>query len=672
MSGRSFWAARERLASDYRKVRTTGLATAIGGSSGVMSSGQIGWYLRRLARMSAPEIAHRVIEQARRTADVRSQRRWSDFGHFGGEFRGLPGSVASRVETLRPHIEGEVARLRERDFRLLNQQWPPTRCWDEVWQLDPVTLTQWPGAGTFAFHSAYRHRPDKGDVKFVWEINRLQFLPVLALANELDLLDHVLQSWMANNPPFQGINWSSGIEAASRVMSLLAALAFIGPEVCDGLRSRMRCFLDAHLFWIHRYPSLHSSANNHRVAELAAQFLGALCAPGLTDSAALLISARNGLEDRMQQIFHVDGVGAEQSVAYATYALEWLALAGIAGDSMGVGFSAAYKARAAGAADHLRWLMDDLACTPAIGDGDETRVLALKREPEKRYAASVVSLVARWLGRAELLPPATDVHIRDLWGVADLESAQPAPLGMRVFSEGGYTAFRRSTPCGTLVCVLDHGPLGFESIAAHGHADALSVWISWGDEPIFVDAGTYLYHSGGKWRDHFRATHVHNTLSIENADQSTIAGPFNWSRRAQARIVERSASAIAAEHDGYLGAFGVVHGRAVTMESSGQFVVGDMLTGSPRRSGLKWKVGYMLAPGLRVESADRAAVVTTAKGRALRLAVEHGPAPQHDSGSSYSPTFGRMAETGRLTFCGNIPNDSRCVLRLRFEPLIDG
>jgi hypothetical protein len=73
---------------------------------------------------------------------------------------------------------------------------------------------------------------------------------------------------------------------------------------------------------------------------------------------------------------------------------------------------------------------------------------------------------------------------------------------------------------------LDHGPLGYLSIAAHGHADANAVTLSLDDRPILVDPGTYLYYSCGKWRDWFRGTRAHNTLNVQGADQSISAAPL--------------------------------------------------------------------------------------------------------------------------------------------------
>ena len=54
--------------------------------------------------------------------------------------------------------------------------------------------------------------------------------------------------------------------------------------------------------------------------------------------------------------------------------------------------------------------------------------------------------------------------------------------------------------------LVDAGPLGYLSIAAHGHADALSFVLNVGDREILVDPGTYAYHTDPAWRRYFRST----------------------------------------------------------------------------------------------------------------------------------------------------------------------
>jgi hypothetical protein len=49
-------------------------------------------------------------------------------------------------------------------------------------------------------------------------------------------------------------------------------------------------------------------------------------------------------------------------------------------------------------------------------------------------------------------------------------------------------------------CRCDHGPLGFLSVAAHGHADALSLEVRCGGVDVLADPGTYCYHGEREWR----------------------------------------------------------------------------------------------------------------------------------------------------------------------------
>ena len=154
-----------------------------------------------------------------------------------------------------------------------------------------------------------------------------------------------------------------------------------------------------------------------------------------------------------------------------------------------------------------------------------------------------------------------------------------ALLGVRSFKLGGYSIVRRAIESRTMIVVFDHGPLGYLSIAAHGHADALAIWLDIAG-PVLVDAGTWLYHSGGSTRDAFRSTGVHNTVLVEGESQSIPAGTFNWSHKARSRLVASSREPVwrfDGEHDGYLRRFGVMHARRVEQHGADGFRVIELL-----------------------------------------------------------------------------------------------
>ena len=121
-------------------------------------------------------------------------------------------------------------------------------------------------------------------------------------------------------------------------------------------------------------------------------------------------------------------------------------------------------------------------------------------------------------------------------------------------------------------CRCDGGPHGFLSIAAHAHADALSVEVRHGGVDVLADPGTYCYHGEPQWRRYFRSTLGHNTLELDGTDQSVSGGPFLWTRAARTRVLQVDTEQAdmllwSAEHDGYSRARApVVHRRSVRLD----------------------------------------------------------------------------------------------------------
>jgi hypothetical protein len=129
-------------------------------------------------------------------------------------------------------------------------------------------------------------------------------------------------------------------------------------------------------------------------------------------------------------------------------------------------------------------------------------------------------------------------------------------LPRREFPVAGYYVLGHEfeTPREVRV-VADAGRLGYLSIAAHGHADALSFTLSAGGVELLIDPGTFAYHTQKEWRDYFRGTSAHNTVRVDRQDQSVGAGNFLWLSHAPVRVLEFVADPhldrLVAEHDGY-------------------------------------------------------------------------------------------------------------------------
>jgi hypothetical protein len=137
--------------------------------------------------------------------------------------------------------------------------------------------------------------------------------------------------------------------------------------------------------------------------------------------------------------------------------------------------------------------------------------------------------------------------------------------------------------------------LGYLSIAAHGHADALSFTLSAAGREILIDPGTYAYHTQKEWRDYFRGTAAHNTVRVDRQDQSVAAGNFLWRRHANANALEFNPSErvqrLVAEHDGYSRlSDSVLHRRELTLDVQTRIltVVDELVCGAEHEVEIFW------------------------------------------------------------------------------------
>jgi hypothetical protein len=634
---------------------------------------RIGWYVRRLRNMSPAEILHRLGERARRALMRRRPIAWRELPP--APLPVLPG-LADRVRAAdgatRAALADAAAAILAGRFSALGQHWPqrPTDALvsPDLWRFSPDTGRHWPDAGTFCFDIDLRDTATVGDIKYAWEMNRLQWLQPLAAqslltadSTALATIEAAITSWHAANPPYGGIAWTSGIEIALRAISLLVVTSLVGDRLRPETIIRIRQVLQASDDWLAQFPSLHSSANNHLMAERVGRYL---IAAGTASPTAPRRAA--DVETEILRQILPDGVGAEQTPTYSAFTAELALISAFVARDGGAPFSAEAITRLDRFSRFIGWLARSDGTVPAIGDDDEGRALSWCA-PEPAYAVSVAASIATLTGSAP--PAAAAPSMRAL--LLGTPAAPPATSeGTMSLADGGYTVWRRRHAGRDLHLVVDHGPLGYLAIAAHGHADALAFTLDLDGRPVLVDPGTYLYQSGGAWRDWFRGTRAHNTLAVAGADQSTIAGPFNWSHKAQARLIESTDTRIAASHDGYRTRFGVDHDRRITLVENGIEIADSLVgAGAPRRVELT----LQLAPGLAIDHEGPTVTVTDPATGATVLvirfpdeSVTHATGGDRPDGGWVSPAFGRRVPATRLTWTGLLGREPvRTILAFR-------
>lgn len=589
-----------------------------------LNHSKLGWYAQRLGRMSPAEIAWRIREQAVRRAWARRQVRPDDLDSLPppaalpvGERRFtavLPPGTADLVPgQARAAIIADADRLLKGEWEMLNAVRTDMERPD--WFRDPVTGHR-SDPVAFAFSLNQRDESAVGNVKQVWEVNRLQHLTVLAAAWYLTGEDAYaqraadqLRSWWQENPFLSGVNWTSGIELGVRLINFawIRRLLDGWPGVAD-LFERSNLAVQQvrwHQEYLAAFESRGSSANNHVIAEAAGQLVASCAFPWFAESPRWRRMSAILLERSLQANTFSSGINRELASDYHGFVAELGYTAAIEAAAYGAPVSDACWRLLCAMTDDMAALVDTRLQPPRQADSDEGRVVLLDA-PEHNRWPRLLALGGALFGPLEwwpaVPPDAGSVLAAALSPERKLAEGRPAQRPSR-FPDAGITILR--TPPGDgpeIWCRCDGGPHGFLSIAAHAHADALSVEVRCDGIDILADPGTYCYHGEPEWRSYFRSTIAHNTVEIAGRSQSVASGPFMWQRQATARELEASALHWTAEHDGYAGLRPPGrHRRTVRLDPSGDKIeIADVIDGA----GHEITLAYHLGPDVAAELLD--------------------------------------------------------------------
>ncbi len=475
------------------------------------------------------------------------------------------------------------------------------------WNRDPKTRTLAPI--TFGKTLNYRDENIVGDIKYLWEPNRHQELVTLAqawrLTGEMKYAEGcrtLLESWFEQCPYPLGPNWTSSLEHAVRLLNWSVAWQLLGEAEsplfagADGQAFRRRWLVSIyqHCHFIAGHFSKYSSANNHLFGEYAGLFIGALIWPCWADSARWMEIARAGLEAEALKQNAPDGVNREQAIWYHHEVADMMLICGLAGRANGVEFPIEFWKRLELMLEFIAALIDVDGKLPMIGDSDDAVMVRFSREQGFNAYRSLLATGAVLFEREDFARKAVTFDDKSRWLLGEAGNVAFACLAAlssdgrsekRAFPEGGYYILgdRFDTPDEVRI-VVDSGPLGYLSIAAHGHADALAFTLSAGGCEVLIDPGTYAYHTQKKWRDYFRGTSAHNTVRVDGVDQSLIGGNFLWLKHAKAWCEQWESDVdrdyFAGAHDGYQSLPDpVLHQRAIDFDRASRVLrVTDTLT----------------------------------------------------------------------------------------------
>lgn len=414
---------------------------------------------------------------------------------------------------------------------------------------------------------------ETGDKKVVWELNRHQHFFTLGVAFWLTgderyakaFVDQ-LESWMDQNPPGIGVNWSSSLEVAFRAMSWIWAFNFFrdSDHFTPGLLLDGMKFLYQHGRHIEQYLSTYYSPNTHLTGEgLGLYYLGTQL-PFLERSKHWRKLGEDIMFSQITKHILPDGVYFEQSTWYQRYTVDFYSqfviLRAVSNDPNGNSAAAQLEERLPLAFDMLmNFTMPD-GTTPFIGDDDGGRMLPLTDSASNDLRGSL-AVGAILFDRADqkLVAGRPSQEVFWLTGIEGIDAYRALANALpeaesRHFHDGGYAVMRDGWTDTDNCLIVDCGEVGSLS-GGHGHADSLSIEVAMHGRTLLVDSGTYTYNESKELRDYFRSSAAHNTLTIDGESSSVPGSPFNWKTRAETRcdawIGEERFDLFEGSHDGY-------------------------------------------------------------------------------------------------------------------------
>jgi hypothetical protein len=419
----------------------------------------------------------------------------------------------------------------------------------------------------------YRDFNIAGDCKLAWELNRHQHLVVLARAWRVSGNDEYAQeikkqieSWLEQCPYGYGMNWRSPMELSIRLINWVWAIDLtLESKIFSGaFRDQLLHSIYLHLWDITRKYSRWSSANNHLIGEAGGVFITASYFPQLVNAAQWQAESFAILCREIELQTFADGGNKELALEYQFFVIQFFLLCGLVGRWCGKEFPPRYWHNVEQQLLYIGRLQEGGGDPVFYGDADDGYVLNLgdsHTDPKPLLGAGALLFNN---GQFKTWAPDYSQSLRWLFGAdgRDQFVSVAAKKGRNLVSShafqdsGFYLLQYGTTNTSDLISVLfDCGQLGFGSIAAHGHADALSFTLKAFGEDILIDPGTYDYFTYPEWRTYFKSTLAHNTIEVDGQNQSVILGLFLWGKRASARCLDWQLSdnggRVKGEHDGY-------------------------------------------------------------------------------------------------------------------------
>jgi uncharacterized heparinase superfamily protein len=530
------------------------------------------------------------------------------------------------------------------------------------WLRDYKTGMRWPEQ---YFRDIDYNNPDRpSDVKFPWELSRMQWLLPCAQAFLLTgdekyaaAVRDVLLQWIESNPFAHSVNWACTMEVALRIVTwtwFFHVFARSAAWSQSKFREQFLRSLYLHALFAERNLEKSDINGNHYIADAAGLvFAGAFFGRGASAQRWSASGWEILASELPKQVFP-DGVDYEGSIAYHRLVFEIFLLPALLRNKQSLAVPDSYWARLKKMAEFTAAYSRPDGSVPLVGDADDGRVLpfggqgindhryllglaACSFGPEFANLFSGPRTEAFWLfdGLAASLPQASR------------PSRQPASTA---FPDGGFYVLRNERDH----VFIDCGPVGLAGRGGHGHNDLLSFEAVLDGVHLITDCGSYVYTADYAARQRFRSTANHNTPQIDGKEINRISADQLWSLNNDANFTavsfqdDVSRATFVGEHTGFSRLQpGIVVRRSIVLEHTCHSLnVSDIFTGAAPVQGIQ--VPFHLSNTVSAHQ-EGDCILLKATTRSFTVHWNQGWKAEVLR-SEVSPTYGVSRQSSKLLF----------------------
>jgi len=385
-----------------------------------------------------------------------------------------------------------------------------------------------------------------GDSKIVWELSRLKFIYPLGQAYYFTGNDNyalkafgMVEDWFKCNPPKRGINWSSSLECSFRIYALAWMMEYFRDiELLDDRFAEMIWYNVYQMAdHIEKHLSYYFSPNTHLTGEAFGLFVTGLLFPEFKKAKEFMTLGLKILTQELERQFTAEGIHAERSSYYHRYSADFYLHTIILCDINSIPLNPGFIEKAKQMMEYLYQLRRPDGLWPQCGDSDGGKLTWLEFDDVHDYSAvlSTAANVFELSGLYQGKPRYETAWLMDEVKKEEEDRAEIALINQKsvLYPEAGYAIIRSEDH--KIYMLFDCGKFGFND-CVHSHADSLSFELVIGNQPVFIDPGTYCYTKDQKLRNYFRSGAAHNICLVDGVGASDTADTFSWESREDACV----------------------------------------------------------------------------------------------------------------------------------------